>query len=144
LAGRKPTRGKLFVFQYPSLSDHYRLYYQHRPERLATCSSTIHALLHIADSIEAAGPVWASWAFPMERFCGGLRPAVKSRRFPYSSIDRYLVSSARLTQCQNIYNLVHELSLRSPERDELGGRSLSEKCTLILYGHDAQAATFLL
>jgi hypothetical protein len=49
----------------------------------------------------------------MERFCGELQPAIKSRRFPFACIDRYLVSAARLTQLMVRYNLVEELSMRS-------------------------------
>lgn len=56
-----------------------RLYYQLSPKRLSTCPVTVHALLHLADGIEACGPVWAYWAFPMERFCGILQPWIKSR-----------------------------------------------------------------
>ncbi|CDO68471.1 hypothetical protein BN946_scf184754.g5 [Trametes cinnabarina] len=79
------------------------LYYQYEPERLPTCLLTIHALLHIADSIIKTGPVWATWAFPMERYCGALQPAIRSRRFPYASINRYVVDHARLTQIKLVY-----------------------------------------
>nr|GAT47398.1 predicted protein [Mycena chlorophos] len=79
-----------WVQQYESL------YYQFRPERLSACPLTIHALLHIADSIEAAGPVWAYWAFPMERFCGRLQPYIKNRRFPFASLDGHVVAFAQL------------------------------------------------
>ncbi|TFK58699.1 hypothetical protein BDN72DRAFT_781697 [Pluteus cervinus] len=88
------------------------LYYQHDPNRAATCPVTIHALLHIADGIEEAGPVWTYWAFPMERFCGFLQPSIKSRRFPFANIDNYVVSSAQLTQIKNRYNLYNELLLK--------------------------------
>jgi hypothetical protein len=77
------------------------------------CPSTIHSLLHIADYIEMAGPVWCTWAFPMERFCGSLQLAIKSRRFPYASMDNYLVDSAHLMIIKLRYNLGRELSLRS-------------------------------
>ncbi|KIM59027.1 hypothetical protein SCLCIDRAFT_27607 [Scleroderma citrinum Foug A] len=77
-----------------------QFYYQHNPTRIATCPITIHALLHIADSIEATGPVWTSWAFPMERFCGSLQPAIKSRRHPYTSISKHVMDKAHLTQVQ--------------------------------------------
>ncbi len=95
----------------------YRYYYQHKPERMSTCPVTIHALLHIADSIEKTGPVWASWAFPMERFCGSLQGTIGSWRFPWASIDRRLLDVAQLTQAQLIYNMP-ELSLR-PRRHVL-------------------------
>ncbi|KAL6308889.1 hypothetical protein BKA93DRAFT_815202 [Sparassis latifolia] len=89
-----------------------RIYYQHSPERLGICPVTIHALLHIADSIETAGPVWACWSFPMERFCGYLQPAIKSRRFPFASIDRYLIDSARLEHIKMLYGMEKELALK--------------------------------
>jgi hypothetical protein len=100
------------------LTAFFRLYYRYDPARLAMCTSTIHALLHIADYIEAAGPVWCTWAFPMERFCGSLQPAIKSRRFPYASIDNYLVDSAHLMIIKLQYDLADELSLRSNPVDK--------------------------
>jgi hypothetical protein len=81
---------------------------------------TIHALLHIADSIEACGPVWAYWAFPTERHCGSLVPAIKSRRFPFPSLDRYITELAQLTQIKMQYNLEDVLSLQVPKRDMIG------------------------
>ena len=57
-----------------------RYYYQMNPERLGTCPLTIHALLHIADSILETGPVWTAWAFPILvdvlTWCGGRLEAV--------------------------------------------------------------------
>ncbi|TRM55459.1 hypothetical protein BD626DRAFT_358155, partial [Schizophyllum amplum] len=55
-------------------------------------------LLHIADSIEAMGPVWAYWAFPMERYCGRLQTGLRNRRFPWSSLNEYVIAAARLDQ----------------------------------------------
>jgi hypothetical protein len=72
----------------------YRLYYQYNPSRLPVCTLTIHGLLHIADSIAALGPPWVYWAFPTERFCGSLLPAVRSRRYPFSNIDRHVYDLA--------------------------------------------------
>ncbi|KAJ7771163.1 hypothetical protein DFH07DRAFT_866511 [Mycena maculata] len=78
------------------VEEYEKLYYQYSPDRLSACPLTIHVLLHIADGIEAAGPVWAYWAFPMERFCGQLQPCIKSRRFPFASIDGYVVATVQL------------------------------------------------
>ncbi|KAI0659147.1 hypothetical protein C8Q70DRAFT_1045373 [Cubamyces menziesii] len=89
-----------------------KYYYQYSNARLATCPVTIHSLLHIADGIEAAGPVWASWAFPMERFCGNLQPAIKSRRYPWASIDNRILVLAQLTQVGLKYDMQQELRLR--------------------------------
>ncbi|KAI0645014.1 hypothetical protein C8Q79DRAFT_911885 [Trametes meyenii] len=93
------------------VTEYERIYYQLNPERLSACLLTIHALLHIADSIIAAGPVWASWAFPMERFCGSLQPAIRSRRYPYASLNRYVLDRARLSHIKQIYDLGDALRL---------------------------------
>ena len=80
---------------------------------------TVHALLHIADGIENAGPVWASWAFPMERFCGSLQNATRNQRFPWASMTNYLISILQVYQIKNTYNLAdHELSLHRIAQDE--------------------------
>ena len=56
---------------------------------------TVHALLHIADGIDACRPVWAYWAFPMERYCAILQQAVNnSRRHPYVTLDKYIAEDA--------------------------------------------------
>ncbi len=90
------------------------MYYQHSPDRLSTCTLTVHALLHIPDSIEAAGPVWASWAFPMERYCGRLQPCIKSRRFPFANIDRFVLDAAQLQHIKLLHHLEDELAFRPP------------------------------
>ena len=51
----------------------------------------------------------------MERYCGKLQPAIRSRRFPYASIDRYVTEVAQLTQITAIYDLNDELALRMPK-----------------------------
>ena len=88
----------------------YRFYYQYAPKQVSTCPVTVHTLLHIADSIEATGPVWASWVFPMERFCGALQPAIASWQFPWSSINHRLLDQAQLSQIRLLYDMP-ELSL---------------------------------
>ena len=96
---------------YPNLF--LRLYYQYSPARLSTCTLTIHALLHIADGIEACGPVWAYWAFPMERYCSTLQRAVfNSRRHPYDTLDKYIAEDAMLSQLKIRYNLKSKLDWR--------------------------------
>ncbi|KAF8607415.1 hypothetical protein BDV93DRAFT_418081, partial [Ceratobasidium sp. AG-I] len=66
-------------------------------------------LLHIADDITAMGPVWCYWAFPMERFCGAIARANKSRRYPYSSINRHVLQLSQLSQIKLTYGLTEEL-----------------------------------
>ncbi|EPS96540.1 hypothetical protein FOMPIDRAFT_1150831 [Fomitopsis schrenkii] len=93
--------------------EYEQLYYQHKAEYLSMCPLTVHALLHVVPSMRATGPVWASWEFPMERFCGTLLPAVKSRRFPYASLSNYATELAQMKQISLIYNLEDVLSLRT-------------------------------
>lgn len=92
-----------------------RIYYQNSPDRVSTCPLTIHALLHIADGIEAMGPVWAYWAFLMERFCGKLLRCIKSRRHPFANIDSYIMAVGQLDQIRNRYNAHDQLALLPPK-----------------------------
>jgi hypothetical protein len=83
-------------------------------DRLSSCPLTIHALLHIADSIKAVGPVWCYWAFPMERYCGTLQRSIHSRRFPFASLDRFITETAQLRQIVILYDVADVLALRAP------------------------------
>lgn len=104
------------------------IYYQHNPDRISTCPLTIHALLHIADSIKAMGPVWCYWAFPMERYCGALQPAIRNRRHPYASLDRHVLEDTQLTQIGTVYNISQTLSLQAP-RGTIPGSYQEAFCT---------------
>ncbi|KAH9849072.1 hypothetical protein C2E23DRAFT_870815 [Lenzites betulinus] len=112
------------------VQDYEDIYYQHDPQRLSACPLTIHALLHIAQSIRFAGPVWASWAFPMERYCGSLLPAIMNRRYPYACLDRYVLDQARLAHIKLLYGLEEQLSL--------GQRKTAENdCAVSIPGYDS-------
>ena len=50
----------------------------------------------------------------MERYCGTLRRAIRSRRFPFASLDRFVTESAQLAQIINVYDIADDLSLRPP------------------------------
>lgn len=93
-------------------SYYFRIYYQHDYHRLSTCPLTIHTLLHIVDGIKAMGPVWCYWAFPMERYCGTIQPAICSRRHPFASLAWHVLEDAQLTQIKIYYDVIDELSLR--------------------------------
>ncbi|KAH7338737.1 hypothetical protein B0J17DRAFT_717186 [Rhizoctonia solani] len=88
-----------------------KLYYKHDPNRLRVCTLPIHSLLHIADDIEAMGPVWCYWAFPMERFCGALGRANLNPQFPFVSMDRRVLEVAQIAQIKYMYNLFDTLNL---------------------------------
>ena len=61
------------------------------------------------------GPVWAYWAFPMERYCGNIGRNIKSRRFPYTAINKYITAQAQLTQITLLYGLHNQLSFHPPQ-----------------------------
>ncbi|EJT96495.1 hypothetical protein DACRYDRAFT_26488, partial [Dacryopinax primogenitus] len=48
-------------------------------------------LLHLADCVERTGPLWTTWAFPMEQFCSQLQCAVTGHLNPYPGIDRHIL-----------------------------------------------------
>jgi hypothetical protein len=65
----------------------------------------------------------------MERFRGTMQRAIRSRRFPYASVDRYVVESAQLHQIANLYNVAADLSLQTPRT--LAGAYSHPKCMWI-------------
>ena len=91
------------------------MFYQYDEMRLSACPLTIHALLHIADGIDAAGPVWCYWSFAMERFCGAITRGNKNRANPYASLDRRVRDVAQLQMVKIKFGLLETLSLRRPE-----------------------------
>lgn len=103
-----------------------RLYYQYQQTRLPTCTLTIHALLHLPYYIRQTGPLWASWAFVMERFCGHLLPAVKSNVRPYETLDNYIQRRAQMQIVSIVYDMP---SLRRPKINYtyLGDERLSSR-----------------
>ncbi|KAF8698921.1 Transposase family tnp2, partial [Rhizoctonia solani] len=80
-------------------------YYQYQTSQLPTCPLTIHALLHIPYYILQTGPLWASWAFVMERFCGRLLPAVRNCTRPYIQLDNYIERRAQLQLVAKKYDI---------------------------------------
>jgi len=76
--------------------------------------------------------MWAYWAFPMERYCGSLIPAIRSRRFPFPSIDRYVTEVAQLTQVKMYHRLHDALALR-PSKPDIAGL-FSDKACGYLFG----------
>jgi hypothetical protein len=74
---------------------------------------TVHALLHVADTIEQVGPVWAWWSFPIERQCGRLHCHITSPQHPSMNLDNYLALAAQLKNVMMIYNIARkELTLK--------------------------------
>ncbi|QRW14127.1 Transposase family Tnp2 protein [Ceratobasidium sp. AG-Ba] len=110
------------------VNEYELLYYQYALERLPACPLTIHALLHMAYYIRRTGPLWASWAFVMERFCQFILLAVKNRVRPYEMINNYVARSAQMKVISRTFDLplvgrprvqrrvVHGVEISSRER----------------------------
>jgi hypothetical protein len=56
-----------------------RLYYRGEPKRLPVCSVNIHYLVHLASHIRDCGPMRYCWQYPMERYCGIIKPMARSK-----------------------------------------------------------------
>ncbi|KAF8599003.1 hypothetical protein BDV93DRAFT_560783 [Ceratobasidium sp. AG-I] len=112
------------------VGEYEEYYYQFRANRLPACPLTIHALLHIPYYIRHTGPLWTSWAFVMERFCGHLLPAVKNRVQPYENLDYYIQRRAQIQVVSNIHNLSLMKRPRPLRRVTAGGVEISSRETV--------------
>lgn len=66
----------------------------------------------------------------MERYCNRLKPAIRSRRFPYASIDRFVLEDAQLTQIKAVYDMANELALQPQQRGLPAGVYEDPNCQL--------------
>ncbi|KAF8317239.1 uncharacterized protein EI90DRAFT_2887602, partial [Cantharellus anzutake] len=62
-------------------------------------------LLHIPYDIRNNGPPCNNWTFIMERWCGSLLPAIKSRKEPFACLALRQFQAAQLFEVINQYNL---------------------------------------
>ena len=121
-----------------------RYYYQYNKERLITCTSCVHALLHVPLDIQRTGPVWVNWVFTMERACGDLVRNIKSRSKPYVALSRRMLHKAQLANIRLRFGLQGELDFE-PQVSEVSDKEtvlpeckwvqiLTNKSVLILVG----------
>jgi hypothetical protein len=95
----------------------HRFYYQYKEERLPVCILSIHGLLHIPDNIRFCGPMWTTWTYYMERYCGNLQKNLQSRRHPWKNLTNRILHTAYLDQLSSRYDLQEELSSSPNFRD---------------------------
>jgi hypothetical protein len=88
----------------------HRFYYQYAKERLPTCTLTIHGLIHVPDDILFCGPSWTTWTFWMERYCGFLKSALRSKQSPWANLNNIILHRAYLEQLDARYDVADELS----------------------------------
>lgn len=94
------------------------LYYQYDVDRLPACPLTVHALLHTVDDIEMNGPHPCNWSFLIERYCGSLLPAIKSRKLPFVALSMRVLQTSQLNDIKNRYGLHKILQGRRASGDE--------------------------
>lgn len=77
----------------------------------------------------------------MERYCSSLQPSIRSRRYPYASLNRYILDSTRLAQIKLRYNLASKLCLKAPSLHGLYRAVCIPGCT---YTHTDWSAVLLI
>ncbi|KAI6159324.1 hypothetical protein EDD17DRAFT_1432102, partial [Pisolithus thermaeus] len=55
-------------------------------------------LLHVVEGIHYCGPVWMTWTFFMERYCGASQWSIRSQSQPWSNLNTTLLHSVVLEQ----------------------------------------------
>jgi hypothetical protein len=59
----------------------------------------------LCDNIRFCGPVWATWTFWMERYCGYLQAALRSKVSPWADLNNRILHKAYLDQIDIFYDL---------------------------------------
>jgi hypothetical protein len=77
----------------------------------------------------------------MERYCGTLQRSIHSRRFPFASLDRFVVETTQLNQISTLYDVANVLALRAPSGS---GHSTDPSCVLLPLKSHARPANHLI
>jgi len=77
-----------------------RLYYRDEPRRLPVCTVNVHYLAHLAAHVQDCGPARYWWQFPMERYCGIIKPMARSKSQLSTSIGNAVVITELLHHSQ--------------------------------------------
>jgi len=78
------------------------------------------------------GPIWAYWAFLMERHCGDILHNIRSQQFPYANINKYVTPCAQLTHITLLYGLHDKLGLLPPVHHDMDVKLPSCKSSVML------------
>ncbi|KAJ7166233.1 hypothetical protein C8R46DRAFT_1219984 [Mycena filopes] len=87
-----------------------KYYYQYSADRLSACPLIVHGLVHVPDDILFCGPLWCTWSYWMERYCGILQAALRSRSQPWANLNKIVLHHAYLEQLGARYDLAEELA----------------------------------
>lgn len=91
------------------MNTYVRYYYQFNADRLPACNLIIHGLLHLVDGIDYNGPVWVTWSFFMERFCGILKQKIKQKSNPRGTLNSRILEITYFQQLPTLYEGVDDI-----------------------------------
>ncbi|KAJ7642387.1 hypothetical protein DFH06DRAFT_1097627 [Mycena polygramma] len=94
-------------------------YYQYDEARLCACPLTLHGLVHVPDNLLFCGPGWTTWTFWVERYCGFLKGALRSKKSPWSNLSNITLQRAYLEQLDARFDVTEEIASRSTRTNGL-------------------------
>lgn len=97
-----------------------RRYYGRRWERLPACLPVFHQILHVAQGIRWAGPMYVYWQWPMERVCGMIAATARSR----VSANRNMAITLALNERRNHLPYVIALPASNSNDEDSDGNVL--------------------
>ena len=97
------------------VSCYEEIYYRNEPARLPVCTINIHSILHFADWITDCGPACYFWQFPMERFCGIIKPMARSKSKLDTSVANGVVVVEHLNHLRFVHFYFANLGIPEPE-----------------------------
>src|SRR6266480_3936654 len=96
------------------IQNYERLYYRNDPKQLSVCTVNIHYLAHLAAHIQDCGPARYWWQFPMERYCGFVKPMGRSKSQLSRSIGNTVIVTELLHHSRFLRKSVKQIAVRYP------------------------------
>src|SRR6266480_1432928 len=96
------------------IQNYERLYYRNDPKRLSVCTVNIHYLAHLAAHIQDCGPARYWWQFPMEHYCGIIKPMGQSKVQLNASIANAVVTAELLHHAQLLQRTSEQIPANYP------------------------------
>ena len=127
----KRTFETVNLFHSTDVVGNHRIYYQFDKARLSVCTLTVHGLLHIAQDIRSCTPSWVTWTFYVERCCGELQRGLRSKKQPWSNLNKRVTRIAYLEQLAVQFDLDEELSISENTSELSRGERIFVECTHI-------------
>ena len=102
------------------VEDYERIYYRYKHSRLPACRSVIHALLHVANSLQWLGPMWSNGQWTVERMCGLWTPKVKLKFLADRNLSLAILRSIQVNAMASTADIMTLNDLGQPVRLNFG------------------------